>query len=438
MSKPARGLGVAAGLGVGTGLAVLLGAPAPAPASGFSIFEQGGRSMGFAGAYTAVTDDPSAIFFNAAGLAFLEGTQLYVGGALVMPESSFSGTNPFPGLGVQETQRAGWLPVPALYFSHRLSPRFAWGIGLDAPFALKTKWASPDTFTGRYIAVESSVRGFALNPTIALRLNDKVSLGAGVDLRFSSVRLVRRAGGVDPFTQTVKDTAEVVLDSDPATGVGFDVGVVAKPRAGLSLGAQYRHKVKIDYSGTATFTRIPTGNDELDASVASRLPQGTPAVETSIEYPSILSAGVARDWRWWTVAADVVFFQWSTFDQLPLTFPTEPGLDSVIPEGYRNSWQVRAGVERRLEEGWALRLGYHYDRTPVPTESVSPILPDSDTHCLAVGWSWTSTSRHVFVDGGLWYLFLRQRSTEGQNRDGYNGTYENAAFSLGASLGYRF
>jgi long-chain fatty acid transport protein len=273
---------------------------------------------------------------------------------------------------------------------------------------------------------------------VAVRLNDKVSFGAGLDLRFSSVRLVRRAGAVDPFTQTVKDTAEVVLDSDTATGVGFNVGVVAKPRAGLSLGAHYRHKVKVDYSGKASFTQIPTGNDQLDAIVASRLPQGSPAVGTSIEYPSILSAGLARDWTWWTVAADVVFCQWSTFDQLALTFPTEPGLDSVIREDYRNSWQVRAGVERRLEEGWALRLGYHYDRTPVPTESVSPILPDNDRHCLSMGWSWTSASRHVRVDVGAWYLFLPQRSTEGRNRDGYNGTYDNFAFTLGASLGYRF
>jgi long-chain fatty acid transport protein len=432
MSKAAFLMGVAAGF------AVLLAAPAPAPASGFSIYEQGGRSMGFAGAYTAVTDDPSAIFFNAAGLAFLEGKQVYVGGTLVMPQSTFSGASPFPGLGVQETQRVGTLPVPAVYFSHRVSPRLAWGIGLDVPFGLKTKWANPDTFTGRYIALETSLSGVALNPTLAVRVNDKVGFGAGLDLRFSSVRLVRRTGAVDPFTLTVKDAAEVVLDSDTATGVGFNVGVVAKPRAGLSLGVHYRHKVKIDYSGTATFTQIPTGNDQLDAIVASRLPQGRPAVETSIEFPSILSAGVARDWKWWTVAADVVFFQWSTFDQLVLTFPTEPGLDSVIPEDYRNSWRVRAGFERRLEEGWALRLGYHYDRTPVPTESVSPLLPDNDRHCLALGWSWTSASHHVFVDGGAWYLFLPQRSTEGMNRDGYNGTYANSAFTLGASLGYRF
>jgi long-chain fatty acid transport protein len=432
MRKPALYLGVAAGL------ALVLVVPALGHASGFSIYEQGGRSMGFSGAYTAVTDDPSAIFHNAAGLAFLEGKQIYVGGTLVMPRSSFSGANPFPGLGVQESQQVGVLPVPTLYFSHRVSRRFAWGIGLDAPFGLKTKWANPDEFTGRYIALESSLSGFALNPTVAVRLNDKLSLGAGVDVRFSSVRLVRRSGTVDPFTLHVADTAEVVLQSDTATGVGFNVGAVAKPLPGLSFGAHYRHKVKIDYSGKATFTQISTGNDQLDAIVASRLPQGSPAVETSIEYPSILAFGVARDWTSWTFAADVVFFQWSTFDELALTFPTEPSLDSVIPENYENIWQIRTGVECRLEDGWAVRLGYHYDKTPVPTESVSPLLPDNNRHGLSLGGSWASPGGRVRVDVGAWYLFLPKRSTEGLNRDGYNGTYDNFAFTLGASLGYRF
>jgi long-chain fatty acid transport protein len=417
--------------------ALLALASPPVLASGFSIYEQGGRSMGFSGAYTAVTDDPSAIFHNAAGIAFLEGKQFYGGGTLVMPRSSFTGSDPFPGLGVQESQRVGVLPVPALYYTQRVSSRFAFGIGLDSPYGLKTKWANPDAFTGRYIAVESSLSGFAINPTVAVRLTEKLSVGAGLDLRFTSVRLVRRVGILNPYTLTMSDTAQVVLDSDTATAAGFNVGVVAKPSPGWSLGAQYRHKVKVDYAGKATFTQIPTGYAQLDALVASGLPQN-PAVETSIEYPSILAFGVARDWTDWTAVADVVFFGWSSFDELRLTFPTEPDLDSVIPENYRNIWQIRTGVERRLESGWAVRLGYQYDRTPVPTESVSPLLPDNSRHGLSLGWSWKSTGGRARVDVGAWYLFLPQRSTEGQNRDGYNGTYDNSAFTLGASFGYRF
>lgn len=429
MSKLARTLVAAA--------ALRALAESSAFASGFSIYEQGGRSMGFSGAYTAVTDDPSAIFHNAAGIAFLEGKQFYGGGTLVMPRSSFAGSDPFPGLGIQENQQVGVLQVPALYFSHRVSSRFAWGVGLHSPYGLETKWANPDEFTGRYIAVKSALRGFALNPTVAYRVHDKVSVGAGLDVRFSKVELVRRAGLLNPFTQKMNDTAEVALESDLATAFGFNVGVVAKPSPGLSVGAHYRHKVKVDYEGGSTFTQISTGNAELDALVASRLPQD-PAVETAIEYPSILAVGVAKDWTEWTVVADLVFFGWESFDQLELSFPSQPSLDTVIPENYENTWQFRTGVERRLEEGWAVRLGYHFDKTPVPTESVSPILPDNDRHGFSLGGSWASTSGRLRVDVGAWYLFLAKRSTEGMSRDGYDGTYDNGAFTFGASLGYRF
>lgn len=429
MTTPARRLLAAAAL-------LALAAP-PVLASGFSIYEQGGRSMGFSGAYTAVTDDPSAIFHNAAGIAFLDGKQFYGGGTLVMPRSNFTGSDPFPGLGVQESQQVGVLPVPALYYSHRVSSRFAWGIGVHTPYGLKTRWANPDQFTGRYIAVESGLTGFSLNPTVAVRVHDKVSVGAGLDLRFSKVRLVRRAGLINPFTQKMTDTAEVVLESDLATAAGFNLGVVAKPSPGLSVGAQYRHKVKVDYSSPSAFTQIPTGYPELDALVASQLPQN-PVVETAIEYPSILAIGVARDWTEWTVVADLVFFGWESFDELRLTFPSAPELDTVIPEDYRNIWQLRTGVERRLDEGWAVRLGYHYDKTPVPTESVSPILPDNSRHGFSMGGSWTSASGRVRVDAGAWFLFLAERSTEGQNRDGYDGSYDNSAVTLGASFGYRF
>ena len=77
-------------------LAVLT-APAPLRAAGFALFEHGGKGMGFAGAFTAQASDPSAIFHNPAGIAFLHGKQIYLGGTGVMPTWQFEGANPFPG-----------------------------------------------------------------------------------------------------------------------------------------------------------------------------------------------------------------------------------------------------------------------------------------------------------------------------------------------------
>src|SRR5436305_9873002 len=94
---------------------VLLLAPAPARAAGFAIFEQGARGMGFAGAYTAQASDPSAIFHNAAGIAFLKGKQFYFGGTLVHPTFTFTGDDPFPGSSVTEKGDVGALVPPAAY-----------------------------------------------------------------------------------------------------------------------------------------------------------------------------------------------------------------------------------------------------------------------------------------------------------------------------------
>ena len=411
--------------------------PASSSASGFSIYEQGGRAMGFAGAYTAVTGDPSAIFHNAAGVAFLKGTQLYFGGTLVAPKSSFAGAEPFPGAGILEKQDVGVIPVPTFYLTKQFNRAVVWGVGVYTPFGLRTQWSNPDSFTGRHISLEADLKGVAINPTVAIRLAKGVSVGAGLDIRLAKVELRRRVPSMNPFTRQTVDIAEATLESGYDSGIGFNVGLVAKPSDELSLGLSYRHRVTVDFTGDAAFALIPTGNSQFDQLVARNpLLQGQPALGTSITFPGILAGGVAYDWDRWTVTGDVVWFNWSTFDRLALNFPDRPQLNQTVIEDYRNSLQFRAGLERRLGDHWAVRGGYHYDQTPVPAESVSPLLPDQDRHGLAVGGSWLQ--KRWRLDAGLWYLFLSPRSTEGRNRDHYNGSYDNSAITFGASLGYRF
>ena len=98
----------------------LLAAPASAKASGFAIESQGARAMGFAGAYVAQAADPSAIFYNAAGIAFLKGKQLYVSGALAGLSTDFTGSGPNPPLGTLET------PTTACRSCRRSTTRSRW------------------------------------------------------------------------------------------------------------------------------------------------------------------------------------------------------------------------------------------------------------------------------------------------------------------------
>jgi long-chain fatty acid transport protein len=425
--------------GVTTGALFALGLSLVAPratAAGFALFEQGARGMGFAGAFTAQSSDPSAIFHNAAGIAFLKGRQFYLGGTLVNPSTSFTGENPYPGAGRLEDQNVGATPFPSLYYTQALSDRLVIGAGLHVPFGLKTEWQNPETFTGRYISTRAQLKGFALNPTIAYKLADRFAIGGGLDIRFTSVQLDRFVPAVNPFTLSLVDVANVGLTSDTATDFGFNLGVLAKPSESWSVGASYRHKVKQDYAGAATFTLLPTGNTQFDTIVSQTLPSGAVPVTTSVAYPSLFSVGLAYKWNDWTFEGDANYYGWSSFDTLPITIENRPELSSIVEENYSNVWQFRFGAERVLNEVWSVRGGYFFDKTPSPVESVSPLLPDASRNGFAAGATWRSG--RLRIDGASWYVKSKTRSTEGVNRDQFDGTYESSALTLGLSLGWSF
>jgi long-chain fatty acid transport protein len=411
-------------------------APAGAHAAGFALFEQGAQGMGFAGAFTAQASDPSAIFHNVAGIAFLKGRQLYAGGVLVNPSTDFVGSDPFPGAGRRESMDVGIVPFPSAYYTQSLSDVLVVGIGIHVPYGLRTEWKSPDVFTGRFISTKAQLSGFALNPSVAWKVRDRLAIGGGIDVRFSSVELHRNVPAIDPFTQQVTDVASVVLKSDTATDFGFNIGILAKANESVSIGASYRHKVTPSYSGDATFTLIPTGNAQFDALVATTLPVGAVPATTELATPAIASLGVAYRWSDWTVEGDVNWYGWSAFDEVPITLEGRGELSTIIREDYDDTFQFRVGVDRRLNDAWSVRGGYFFDPSPSPPESVSPLLPDSDRHGLCAGGTWR---RGAFrVDAALWWLISPDRSTEGVNRDHYEGLYESSARTFGISVGYGF
>jgi long-chain fatty acid transport protein len=416
-------------------LALLL-APAPSWAAGFALFEHGGKGMGFGGAFTAQASDPSAIFHNPAGIAFLRGKQLYFGGTAVMPTWQFEGANPFPGEGVSERDAVAVLLPPAVYYTQPFSQRVALGVGVNVPFGLKSEWADADRFSGRYISQKATLGGFSVNPTLAVKLADRLAVGAGLDLRFSTVTLERRIPVIDPFTLKPVDAAHERLKGGTDLGIGFNAGLLAKLGDELSIGASYRHRVKVDYKGTASFAALPTGNAQLDARVLASLPAQSLALDSSITFPALVSGGIAYRWGDWVFEADVNWYQWSSFKTIPVTFPDRPDLSGAITEDYRDSFQYRFGAERTLNDAWTVRGGYFWDETPAPPASVSPLLPDADRNGFCLGGTWRRGSWRL--DGASWFVLGRPRSTAGLNRDSYEGTYKSRAFTLGVFVGYTF
>lgn len=417
--------------------AIAILAAAPARPAGFGIFEQGTRAMGLAGAFTAQADDGSALFHNAAGIAFATERQFQVGATLItFSQAEFEGANPFPGEGVSEEQERLIETPPHVYWVQPLGPTWRFGLGVNAPFGLTTDWKNKDQFTGRWISTKAALQTIDLNPTLGVQLTQNFGIGVGAIVRFSDVELNRYLPFVDPFTFRVVDVGKVKLTSDFDTGYGFNAGVLHKVNNSFSWGFSYRSKIKVEYGGDATFTQISTGNPQLDAAVAASLPFGEKVpVETEIEFPDMASLGVAIALSpTMTLEVDANWTGWSSFDSVPLTLVGYPELSSVLPEDWDNAYNYRAGLRWKTRPDTEWRFGYVYDETPQPEKGASPLLPDENRSGFTIGYG------HEFskttLDLALMYLPFDERVVENESEDQYFGSYNTTAWLLGFTLGF--
>jgi long-chain fatty acid transport protein len=417
-------------------LAVCLLAPASSFGAGFALFEHGARAIALGGAFGATADDPTAIYYNPAGLAFQSGTEYAVGVYFITETAKFHGDNPYPGDDYSvEMKKQIFYPVH-LYLAGQLTPNLHWGVGVFNPFGLGTWW--PSDYAGKYLSKRVDLRVFDINPTLAYRLSDNLAVAAGVDYFYSNLDLTRSIGVMNPYTQQLAEVGQVHLYTDFKGGWGWNAALMAKLGGGLSFGASYRSNVEIKYKGKASFLQFATGYSDFDAIVATEVPFGTqPEGETKIKYPDEVRLALAWHGQKWGIEGDWVRMGWSSFKDLPITLPDYPLLSETRPENYEDSDTYRLGIEYKASPDLWWQIGGLVDRTPVPTESVSPLLPDAERKGFSVGASFGLTP-NTRLDVSYFYLKFKDRSTGGINPDGYEGTYKTTANLFGFTLVHRF
>ncbi|HZF13791.1 MAG TPA: outer membrane protein transport protein [Thermoanaerobaculia bacterium] len=415
--------------------AVVVLATAPVQASGFSIFEQGGKASGLAGAFTAQADDPSALFYNVGGLGLITKSDTSIGFTYVQGlKADFHGRAPFPGPQASGEQNLLHQPLPQAYYVAPINSTWKWGIGLEAPFGLTTDWKNPDQFAGRFISTRAAIRAVDVNPSLGWQLTPEIGVGFGAIIRASDLDLRKTIPAINPFTQGLTNIAHVDLKADTATGYGWDIGIVDHFNPSFSWGLSYRSKVKIDYTGHAKFFQLASGNPEFDAAVAAELPFGNdPKVKTSIEFPDTASLGLSFGLSPnLLLETDVDWAGWKTFDQVNIVFPNGEVPDSNVPAHWKNSYSYRAGLRWTSSPTSQWRFGYVYDQSPQPQQAVNPLLPDANRNGVTLGWG--SLGPHKL---DLWLLYLdfakRTRTSTFVGDAPFLGTYKTRALLLGAT-----
>ncbi len=418
--------------------ALLFVVPSLSWGSGFSLFEVGNRAMGMAGAFTAVADDQTALFWNPAGMAFQtdQGMKLMVGVTLIKPTQDFVGMSPYPGDGYTVSQIEQTFPPAHFYLSFPVNERLELSFSLTNPWGLGTQW--DEDYRGRFQSIKADLMVFDLGVSMAYQLSDSFAFGIGVDYMYTTIELSRHIGVINPYDQRLTDVAEAELKSEGMNAAwAWNAGLLWKLGNGFQLGAVYRSDFTVSGDGKATFTQIPTGYPDLDGMLGTIFPfEDKVPIEATIAFPDFWTVGLAWQNEKLTISGQYGVMNWSAFQELPIIFPENPEFSSVMEEGFEDAAQWRVGLEWRLAQRWAVQAGYLEDETGQPVEAMSPLLADGDRFGYSLGLSYHTP--RFRLDLGYEHVMSDPRSTEGGSWEGYNGTYDSDAHLAGATLTFKF
>ncbi len=412
-------------------LAVLCGVSS-IEAGGFAVPDSDVVSSGVGGASVAHPTGAASQFKNVAGLAFIDRPELSVGGIGRVSLTDFVGASPYPGDGTLESETRTPRVLPVFGYAQPLSAHLVVGLGVDVPFDLETAWATPDAFSGRFLAQDTSFRCYSVSPSLAWKLADRLAIGGGIDVNVATLEMQRHLAAINPFTMLRIDGATLNIKSDSVVALGYRVGLLARPSEAFAIGLAYRHAAPLDLTGTASVARIPTSSTQLDNKLAATYPPGDVAFTHTLTLPDRLTGGAAYSWNNWTLSAEVSLERWSTFDSLQLEFDNAPELETTLATGYQDTLPFRVGIERQVNHAVTVRVGYSYEPTPMPVKSLSPVAFDANRHGLAVGATFTRGTWRVDLSSGV--RLSKQRTTEATNPEGFDGTYKSTAPFLGAAI----
>jgi long-chain fatty acid transport protein len=350
-------------------------------ASGLSFDQQSAAAAGKANAFAGEANDPSAIFYNPAGITQLPGTQVMIGTAIVYLDSTFRSSTTG-----ESTQLQDQFPfLPHLYITHRFKnwdERLSIGLGVYTPFGLQVDW--PDNWQGRFNSTNVRLRVTIIHPTIAFQATPKLSVAAGIRITDAAAEFERRFGFPES-TLRVHD-----LTAHP---IGWNAALLYHVTDTTSVGLQFRSEIQAKANGEADITG--------PASAAFF----NTKFHTSLKLPPELVIGIStRMIPRWTLNADVEWEGWRTVGSIPFGFettPTSPFPQQLLNQPgsrlWKNSYIYRVGAEYAATDRLALRGGYYYSQSPIPDNTFDANIPEANLHAITagLGYKWTNTTLDV-------------------------------------------
>jgi len=294
------------------------------------------------------------------------------------------------------------------YATYGWNDWLTFGFALNAPFGLNTK--DGPLWAGMFYGTESDVFTINATPTVAVRVNDWLSIGAGVQIQYLKVKLWSAfpgSGSVPPFGPLAPDMLR--LDGD-SWDFGFTAGLTLTPWAGTTIGFGYRSRIDHDIQGDifrpGFLLPVPPALIAVPAAFVN--------FEATVPLPDIATASIRqRVGEAFTVMATVEWQNWSRLGTIPVaSVPAGPipGVPTALAFEWRDGWLFSVGGEYQWTPNMALRAGVAYERSPVSDEVRGVRLPDNDRVWLSAGATYTWSDR-LALELGYSHIFAARDTT---------------------------
>jgi long-chain fatty acid transport protein len=385
----------------------------PGYGSGFALYEGGARSSALASAVVARADDLSAIFYNPAGLVQLPKIQIMGGFTTFIPRVEI--VTHFGPVTTPNLMESSVSFAPHFFASCQVAERVWLGLGVNSPFGLGIQYNH--NWPGRFNLTQASIQTLNFNPTMAVKVTDYLSAGAGLDIMHFALDMKR----VLPLPLLGPQAVDLQGGS---WGLGFNLGLLLKPQDYLAVGVSYRSQVRQQVEGTARFR--PFSAFDGDAS-------------GSIILPDMIFAGImVRPTKRLSAEGGIIWTRWDSFKRLDIKFANALGTLSELKE-WHNTWRGQLGVEYQALPWLDLRAGYAFENEPMPDRSADYLVPTTDRRhnfSFGTGFHW----RAVTLDLAYIMVLMMDRTVNNSQAAGVLPSDFQGRLShvVSMSVGYKF
>lgn len=396
-------------------------------AGGYRVSMQGQRQLAMGHTGVAVIGNAETMFFNPAGMVYLEDKYSFSAGATALVADTkfqneiYNWTNSTKNVGT---------PM-YFYGSVKLNDWISAGLAVYTPYGSAVDWDKD--WQGSHLVNNIDLKAFYFQPTVAFKLSDHFSFGGGPIYVNGSVEFNRNL--TRSMTNEEGQRANVTIDAKNVHAWGYTAGFLVSLTEDFRMGLNYRSKIIMEAKdGDANFYDLPA--------FAQATYKNT-TFNANMPLPAELTVGMSYKMDKWLFAFDYNRTYWRAYDALVIDFKDENIATSVNARNYKDSSTYRFGLQYTANDKLSLRAGWYFDESPVQQGYFAPETPRNDSRAYTGGFTY-KFGKNFGVDVSLAYLHFSETNSSYDHfiEDGtpvsFGGTYLTSVFSAGLGLSYNF